>query len=73
MEEMKEAKVLRLDKPVVVRKMPMTDHGSDLLRAVRDYQVKVYKEKKGEDVIIPFPVSIYMMLNEYCHMKGIKP
>lgn len=69
---MKEVKTLRLENPVVVRKVPMTDLGSDMLRAVRDYQTQVYEEAKGTKVSIPFPVSIHMMLADYCKIKGIK-
>lgn len=68
---MKEVKVLRLDNPVVLRKVPMTDFGSDMLRAVRDYQVNLHKEQKGIEVSIPYPVAIHMMLADYCRMKGI--
>ncbi|AVJ48182.1 hypothetical protein NDAWWUGD_CDS0113 [Salmonella phage SeKF_80] len=69
---MKEVKMLRLDNPVVVRKVPMTDFGSDMLRAVRDYQVRLHEEQKGVKVAIPYPVSIHMMLADYCRLKGIK-
>lgn len=68
-----EVKVLRLDAPVVVRKVPMTGHGSDMLRAVRQYQQDLYAEKKGKKVQIPYPVSIHMMLADYCQLRGIKP
>ncbi|MFW3388313.1 UNVERIFIED_CONTAM: hypothetical protein RF648_20195 [Kocuria sp. CPCC 205274] len=70
---MNEVKVLRLDTPVVVRKVPMTGHGSDLLRAVRQYQTDLYEKTKGRKVQIPYPVSIHMMLADYCQLKGIKP
>lgn len=69
---MNEVKVLRLENPVVVRKVPMTDFGSDMLRAVRKYQTEAYKSAKGQDVEIPYPVSIHMMLSDYCKLKGIK-
>lgn len=69
---MSEKKILRLDSPVVVRKVPMTAHGSDLLRAIRAYQTDAYKAQKGTDVVIPYPVSIHMALADYCKIKGIK-
>ena len=69
---MKEIKVLRLENPVVVRKVPMTDYGSDMLRAVRDYQVEMHEQIKGSKVSIPFPVAIHMMLADYCQIKGIQ-
>lgn len=69
---MKEVKVLRLENPVVIRKVPMTDLGSDMLRAVRAYQVDLYEEQKGVRVAIPYPVSIHMMLADYCRLKGIE-
>lgn len=70
---MNEIKVLRLDTPVVVRKVPMTGHGSDMLRAVRQYQMDLYEQQKGKKVQIPYPVSIHMMLADYCQLKGITP
>ncbi|WHS68343.1 hypothetical protein [Salmonella phage PKM.Hi.22.6] len=69
---MKEVKVLRLENPVVIRKVPMTDLGSDMLRAVRAYQIGLYEEQKGVKVAIPYPVSIHMMLADYCRLKGIE-
>lgn len=69
---MNEVKVLRLDSPVVVRKVPMTDFGSDMLRAVRKFQTDAYQKSKGVSVEIPYPVSIHMMLSDYVKLKGIK-
>lgn len=69
---MSEKKILRLDSPVVVRKVPMTAHGSDLLRAIRNYQTEAYKQVKGADVVIPYPVSIHMALADYAKLKGIE-
>lgn len=70
---MKEEKVLRLDHPVVVRKVPMTNLGSDLLRSVRDYLTESYaRQNDGALVNIPFPVVIHMVLSDYAKIKGIK-
>lgn len=70
---MKEEKVLRLDNPVVVRKVPMTNLGSDLLRSIRDYLVDSYARQNGGKIVnIPFPVVIHMVLSDYAKMKGIK-
>lgn len=69
--EVNEVKCLRLENPVVVRKVPMTDEGSNMLRAVRDYQIKAYAEK-GMAVEIPFPVSFHLCLKEFCALKGIE-
>lgn len=70
---MKEEKVLRLDNPVVVRKVPMTNLGSDLLRSIRDYLVESYARQNGGKIVnIPFPVVIHMVLSDYAKMKGIK-
>lgn len=69
---MNEVKVLRLDSPVVVRKVPMTDYGSDMLRAVRKFQTEAYEKAKGVSVEIPYPVSIHMMLSDYVKLKGIQ-
>lgn len=71
MSEMSEVKSLRLEQPVVVRKVPMTAQGCNMLRAIRDYQVEEYA-KKGDEVEIPFPVSIHLMMREFCALKGIQ-
>lgn len=70
---MSEKKILRLDSPVVVRKVPMTALGSDLLRAIRDFQTEAYRKAKGQEVVIPYPVAIHMALADYCKLKGITP
>lgn len=70
---MKEEKVLRLDNPVVVRKVPMTNLGSDLLRSIRDYLVESYARQNGGKIVnIPFPVVIHMVLSDYAKLKGIQ-
>lgn len=69
--DLNEVKTLRLEAPVVVRKVPMTAQGSDMLRAVRAYQVAQYAAK-GIKVDIPFPVSIHLALKEFCSIKGLK-
>lgn len=68
---MNEVKVLRLEAPIVVRKVPMTEAGSTMLRRVREYQADAYYKARGVKVEIPFPVSIHMMLSDYCKLKGI--
>ena len=69
--DLNEVKTLRLESPVVVRKVPMTAQGSDMLRAVREYQIDQYA-KKGILVDIPFPVSIHLALKELCSLKNLK-
>lgn len=69
---MSETQVLRLDSPVVVRKVPMTAQGSDMLRAIRAFQQELYTKAKGKEVAIPYPVCIHMMMADYCKLKGIK-
>lgn len=69
---MSEKKILRLDQPVVVRKVPMTALGSDMLRSIREYQMEGYKKKTGQEAVIPYPVSIHMVLADYCKIKGIE-
>lgn len=71
MENMIEMNNLRLEKPVVVRKMPMTQKGCDMLRAIREYQVGELTRQKGLNVSLPFPTSLHLMLVDYCKMKGI--
>lgn len=68
----KETKTLRLENPVVVRKVPMTAKGCDMLRSIRDYQVKVLGEQHGMNVDIPFPTSFQLMMSDYCKLRDIK-
>jgi len=68
----KETRILKLDSPVVVRKVPMTSRGCSSLRAIRDYQKRMYKEKNGVDVEIPFPTSLHLMMEDYLRLLNIK-
>jgi hypothetical protein len=63
--------VLTLNDCVVTRRIPMTEHGCDLLRTIRDYQVDAYNKKTGKDVIIPFPTAIHMALAELAALKQL--
>lgn len=72
MSNLKEAKTLKLENPVVVRKVPMTSHGCDMLRAIRDRQVDVLSKQHGIVVDIPFPTSIQLMMSDYCQMHNIE-
>lgn len=67
-----EAKTLKLDTPVVVRKVPMTSRGCDLLRACRDHYVEEYERTRNTKVEIPFPTAIHLILEEYAKLKGVK-
>lgn len=71
-QEMSEKKVLKLENTVVCRKVPMTSKGCDMLRAIRDHQVKTLRETKGVDYDVSFPVSIHMMMTEYCRDHNIQ-
>lgn len=62
---------IKLENPVVVRKVPMSQKGCDLLRAIRKYQVDQFKEQKGVDIEISFPTSIHLLLVDYAKIKGI--
>lgn len=68
----KETKTLRLENPVVVRKVPMTSRGCDMLRSIRDYQVDVLSKQHGMNVDIPFPTSLQLMMSDYCTLRDIK-
>ena len=68
----KETRNLRLENPVVVRKVPMTARGCDMLRTIRDYQVTQFKTQKGVDVEIQFPTAIHLLMADYCKIKGIE-
>lgn len=70
-EKINEKKVLRLETPVVVRKVPMTAQGCDMLRAIREYQSREYSKRHECEVEIPFPTSIHLLMQEFCHMKGL--
>lgn len=67
-----EIKTLKLDTPVVVRKVPMTARGCDLLRACRDHYVDEYEARRGHKVEIPFPTAIHLILEEYAKLKEVK-
>lgn len=69
---LKETRNLRLENPVVVRKVPMTAKGCDMLRAIREYQSAEFKRQKGISVEIPFPTAIHLLMADYCAAKGIK-
>ncbi|MGL5565667.1 MAG: DUF7195 family protein [Plesiomonas sp.] len=71
-QEMTEKKVLKLEDTVVCRKVPMTARGCDMLRSIRDHQVKTLRETRGVDYDVTFPVSIHMMMTEYCKLKNIQ-
>lgn len=66
-----EVRNLRLDNPVVVRKVPMTAHGCQMLRAIRDYQVEQLSQQQGLNVELQFPSAIHLMMVDYCKIKGI--
>jgi len=70
-EKINKTEVLRLETPVVVRKVPMTAQGCDMLRAIREYQSEEYGKRHECDVEIPFPTSIHLLMQEFCHLKGI--
>lgn len=74
MEEMKETRTLKIDKPVVVRKTPMSKVGCSNLRAIRDYQKDLYYKKHGDsvEVEIPFPTSIHLMMEHYIQLLKIE-
>ena len=73
MEAKKIVPVIKLDKPVVTRRIPMTSRGCDLLRKCRELQVEEYCKKNNVDVVdIPFPTAFHIILEEYAHLKGIK-
>jgi hypothetical protein len=69
--ETTEKRVIRLESPVVTRKIPMTSRGCDVLRAIRADQIAQYKALHGEDVEIPFPTSMYLALEELAKVKGL--
>lgn len=65
-------KVLKLQNTVVRRVVPMTEKGSDMLRAARQNVLEELKGETGEDYVAPYPVVIHMVLKHYCESKGIK-
>ncbi len=71
--EIKESRNLKLENPVVIRKVPMTSAGCDTLRAIRDFQAEQLESQQGLKVEIPYPTAIHMMMIDYARIKGIKP
>lgn len=68
----KEVRNLRLDNPVVVRQVPMTDVGCSMLRAIREFQIEQLKEQEDLTVELQYPTSIHMMMQDYCKLRNIK-
>lgn len=68
----KESRNLKLEAPVVIRKVPMTAAGCDMLRAIRKYQTEQLEKQQGISVDIPFPTAIHLVLADYCKLKGIE-
>jgi len=64
--------IIRLQDPVVVRKVPMTAQGCDLLRLVKDYQISQFKEQMQKDIDIQWPTVIHLMIQDYCRLKGLE-
>lgn len=64
---------LKLSNTVVRRSVPMTAKGCDFLRAAREHITREIEAQTGQEVSVPFPVVIHMVLGEYCKLKGIEP
>jgi len=69
---LKKVQNLRLDRPVVHRRVPMNQHGCDMIRAIRDYQVERLLKQEGLEVEIQYPTAIHLMMQDYVDIKGIK-
>ena len=67
---MKDKRQLLLKNIVVVRKIPMTEKGCDMLRAIRQYQVEQLQESMP-NVSIPFPTSFQLLMDDYCKLRDI--
>lgn len=70
-QEVSKKQVLKLAQTVVSRSVPMTERGSDMLRAARDHIVDDLLKETGVEYTAPFPVVIHMVLKEYCELKGL--
>lgn len=70
-ENFKKTQNLRLENPVVIRKVPMNELGCNMLRAIRNYQQDYLREQEGLDVEIPFPTAFHMMMQDYVAIKGL--
>jgi len=71
-ETFKRTQNLRLDNPVVVRKVPMNEHGCNMIRAIRDYQKDQLMSQEGLEVELQYPTSFHLMMLDYCKIKGIQ-
>ena len=73
MNNLKENRQLLLKDIVVVRKIPMTEKGCDMLRAIRQYQIdELQKDDNSmQNVSIPFPTSLQLLMADYCKLRGI--
>jgi len=63
---------IKLQNPVVVRKVPMSRQGANALRAVKEYQLQQFKEQMGKDVELQWPTCIHLMLMDYIKIKGLE-
>lgn len=63
---------MRLDTPVVTRRVPMTSAGCDALRLLREDFERGYYEKTGQEINIPFPTAIHLALSELAKIKNLK-
>lgn len=70
-QEVSKKQTLKLAQTVVRRSVPMTEKGSDMLRAARDHIVDELFKETGVAYEAPFPVVFHMVLKDYCEMKGI--
>lgn len=68
----KKTQNLRLENPVVIRKVPMNEHGCNMIRAIRDYLKEELQTKEGIDVEIQYPTAIHLMMQDYVKLRNIQ-
>lgn len=67
----KETKTIKLDNCVVVRKVAMTSEGCDNLRAIRQYFIDMYAYECGEEVNLPFPTVVHLLMEKFCQDNNL--
>lgn len=69
---MEKKQVLKLSNTIVRRSVPMTERGSDMLRAARNFIIDEMYDQTGVEYEAPFPVVFHLVLKDYCESKGLE-
>lgn len=72
-QDYRSVQVLQLPAPIIcTRTYPVTEHGDQLLRAIRRTIQTNLCANSGKDIQVPFPTALYMMMRDYADKEGIE-